>query len=154
MTDDTPSILPARRGRPSKAEHLLTPEMIAAVGLLLAEGNFKDTVSDFLGIDRKTWWNWEQRGEREPDSIYGEFLHVVKKASATAEILLLRGIRVGAPGWQGQAWIAERRFPERWGKRVDITIRREAERLAAELGMDPSDLIAEAERIASEAARG
>lgn len=144
--------LPARIGRPSKAEQLLTPEILEAVGQLLAEGNFKETVADFLGIDRKTWWNWEQRGEREPDSIYGEFFHVVKKASAAAEILLVRSIRLGFEGWQSKAWIAERRFPQHWGKRVEITLRHETERLAEEHGLDADELYREAQRIAEEAA--
>lgn len=136
-------------GRPSKAEQLLTPEMLQEVGLLLAEGNYKETVADFLGVDRKTWWRWEQRGEVEPNSIYAEFCHIVKKSMAVAEILLLREIRFGGEGWQSKAWISERRFPQRWGKRLDITVRREAERMAAELGVDAAELIAEAERIAA-----
>jgi len=79
---------------------------------------------------------------------------VVKKASAAAEILLLRQIRAGAEGWQSKAWISERRFAERWGKRVDITIRREAERLAAAVGCTAEELLADAERIAAKAAAG
>lgn len=146
--------VPARIGRPSKAEQVLTPDVIEAVGTLLLEGNYQETVCDFLGIHRTTWYDWIQRGEREPDTVYAEFSYTVKKAQAGAEIMLLRQIRQGFEGWQSKAWISERRFPERWGKRVDITVRREAERLAAELGMDPSDLIREAERIAQEAARG
>lgn len=142
-------------GRPSKAEQLLTPETLAQVGHLLAEGHYQETVSDFLGIDRKTWWNWLQRGEREPNSIFEEFLHVVKKAGAAAEIMLLQEIRYGAPEWTSRAWIMERRFPKRWGKRVEITLRDEAKRLADELGVPASQVVAEAERIASEmAARG
>ena len=141
-------------GRPSKAEQLLTPEMLEEIGLLLTEGNYKETVADFLGISRMTWWRWEQLGEAQPDSIYAEFCYVVKKASAAAEILLLRQIRVGADGWQSKAWISERRFAERWGKRVDITIRREAERLAAAVGCTVEELLADAERIAAKAAAG
>jgi transposase len=147
--DDQTTALVHPGGRPSKAEQLLTPEMLEQIARLLLEGNFKETVADFLGVDRKTWWNWEQRGQREPNSIYEEFFHVVKRASAGAEIALLRSIRHGAPGWQSNAWVAERRFPQRWGKRVEITVRREAERLAGELGCTADELIADAERIAA-----
>lgn len=145
---------PARIGRPSKAEHLLTPEMLNQIGMLLAEGHFKETVSDFLGINRSTWWRWEQLGEQEDGSIYAEFCNVVKRASAAAEILLVQEIRRGPMNWQAKAWVAERRFPQRWGKRVDITIRHEAERLAAELGCTADELIADAENIAARAAGG
>ena len=41
-------MIPARIGRPSKAEHLLTPEMLETIGNLLAEGHFKETVTDGL----------------------------------------------------------------------------------------------------------
>lgn len=141
-------------GRPSKAEQLLTPQMLEEVGLLLAEGHYKETVSDFLGIHRATWWTWEQRGDAEPGSIYEQFRDVVKKASAAGEILLVRQIRAGGPEWQRLAWITERRFAQRWGKRYEITIRQEAERLAAEHGVDAAALIAEAEKIASEMGHG
>lgn len=147
-------MVPVKRGRPSTAEQVLTRETLEELGLLLAEGHFKETVADFLGISRMTWWRWEQLGAESPDSIYGEFCYVVKKASATAEILILRDIRLGAEGWQSKAWIAERRFPQRWGKRVEITVRQEAERLAQEIpGCTAADLIADAEAIAARMAR-
>lgn len=146
--------LPARVGRPSKAEHLLTTEMLEQIGMLLSQGHFKETVADFLGISRMTWWRWEQLGEEQPDSIYAEFCYVVKKASAAAEIMLLQEIRMGPMNWQAKAWISERRFPQRWGKRVDITIKHEAERLAAELGCTAEELIADAESIVARASGG
>ena len=144
--------LPARMGRPSKAEHVLTPERLTEIAALLLEGHHKETVADFLGIHRGTWWRWEQQGEQYPDSIYGEFRDVTRAAIAGAEIDTLRAIRSGARGWEARAWIAERRFPQRWGKRVEITLRREAERLAEELGTTAEQLLADAQRIAEEAA--
>lgn len=152
MSDST-AIVKHAGGRPSKAEQLLTPEMLQEIGLLLSEGHFKETVSDFLGVDRKTWWSWEQRGELEPNSIYGEFLHIIKKSIAVAEILLIRQIRMGGEQWQRLAWLSERRFPGRWGRRVEVTVRREAERLAEQLGVDANEIIAEAERLAEAARR-
>ena len=152
MTSETRIARPV--GRPSKAEHLLTPQMVEDIGLLLAEGNYQETVADYLGIHRTTWYDWLQRAEREPGSIYADFAYTVKKCMAAAEIFLLREIRGGFEGWQSKAWISERRFPQRWGKRLDITVRREAERMAADLGVDAADLIAEAERIAAGAGVG
>lgn len=141
-------------GRPSKAEQLLTPAMLEEIGLLLCEGNYKETVAEFLGINRATWWRWEQLGEREPGSIYAEFCNVVKRSSAAAEILLLREIRFGSEGWQSKAWISERRFPQRWGKRVEITLRQEAERLAAEFGKTVEEVLKDAEAVAAGAGGG
>jgi succinate dehydrogenase flavin-adding protein (antitoxin of CptAB toxin-antitoxin module) len=128
--------------------------MLDAIGTLLVEGNHKETVADFLGITRMTWWNWEQRGEREPDTIFGEFLYTVKKAQAASEISMLRLIRTGWEGWQSKAWIMERRFPQRWGKRAEITLRLEAEKLAREFGVPVETVLAEAQRAAAEASGG
>jgi transposase len=144
--------LPARRGRPSKAEQVLTPEILERAAALLLEGHHKETVADFLGIHRATWWRWEQIGEREPETIYGDFCNVTRAAIAGAEIDAIRTIRAGRPDWPARAWLAERRFPQRWGKRVEITVRREAERLAAELGVSADELIADAQKIAEEMA--
>ncbi len=154
--DPAPSNLPARNlgGRPSKAEHLLTPELIQAVGLLLAEGNFPETVADFLGIHRATWYDWIERGKREPNSIYARFSDTAAKSIAAAEILTLRSIRMGLEGWQSKAWLAERRFRQRWGRHAEITLRIEAEKLAKELGMSVNDVLEEAERVAAEVAGG
>lgn len=140
------------RGRPvgsSKAERLLTPEILEQVAALLLEGHHKETVSDFLGIRRSTWWNWEQRGEREPDSVFGLFLDVTRKSMAGAEIGMVRDIRLGVKGWESRAWMAERRFPQRWGKRVEITLRQEAERLAAEFGKTVEEVLRDAEEAAA-----
>jgi hypothetical protein len=147
-----------RVGRPlgsgSKAEQVLTPETLGAVAELLLEGNYKETVADFLGIHRATWWRWEQLGERDPQSIYGDFCNVVKKASAGAEISLLRSIRHGWEGWQSKAWIAERRFPQRWGRRVEVTLRQEAEKIAERYGKTVDQVLKDAEEIASGAGGG
>jgi transposase len=141
-------------GRPSKAEQLLTLEMLEAVAGLLFEGHHKETVADFLGIHRATWWRWEQIGEREPETIYGEFCNITRKAIAGAEIDTIRAIRNGRADWPARAWMAERRFPQRWGKRVEITLRQEAEKLAAEFGIPVEQVLKDAEEAAAGASRG
>jgi hypothetical protein len=129
----------------------LTPEILDAIGTLLVEGNCKETVAAFLGITRMTWWRWEQLGEQQPDSVYGEFCYVVEKAQAASEIGMLRSIRYGAPGWQSNAWIMERRFPQRWGRRVEVMVRSEAEKLAARFGKTVEQVLRDAEEVAAEA---
>lgn len=124
--------------------------MLQQVAALLLEGHHKETVADFLGIHRSTWWRWEQLGEREPGSIYEQFCNVTRAAIAGAEIDAIRAIRTGAKGWEARAWLAERRFPQRWGKRYEITLRQEAEKIARDLGVPVADVIREAERIVAE----
>lgn len=123
--------------------------MLRQIAELLLEGHHKETVADFLGIWRSTWWRWEQRGEREPDSVYGEFCNITRRAIAGAEVGFIRDIRTGRRGWDAAAWLAERRFPQRWGKRVEITLRQEAERLAAEYGKTVDEVLRDAEAVAA-----
>ena len=53
------------------------------------------------------------------------------------------------PEWTAAAWWLERQHSDKWGKKesVEITIRREAERLAKETGLDVDEIMAEAERL-------
>jgi hypothetical protein len=53
--------------------------------------------------------------------------------------------------WQAAAWWLERRRPDDYSRRdrVDVTVRQEAQKLAAQMGIDAAELIAEAERIVS-----
>jgi hypothetical protein len=71
-------------------------------------------------------------GTEEPVFHQGQIVGGVRKYSDTLLIFLLKGAR-----------------PERYRERVDMTvdIRREAERVAAEAGLDPDAVLAEAERI-------
>lgn len=133
--------------RPSK----LTPEITAEFERILSAVPYWETAADYLGLHPSTVWRWLRRGEREPDGPYGTFCKVVKKARAGLEITLAGRVRTEPEAWQRYAWMLERAYPEHWGKRVDITLRKEAERLAVEYGLDADALIAEAERIVTEA---
>jgi hypothetical protein len=64
--------------------------------------------------------NWMKKGESASSGAYVEFLEAVKKAEAEAEALRVSRIsKAGKEGnWQADAWYLERRYPERWGKRI------------------------------------
>ena len=61
-----------------------------------------------------------KKGESTSSGAYVEFLEAVKKAEAEAEALRVSRIsKAGKEGnWQADAWYLERRYPDRWGKRV------------------------------------
>lgn len=139
----------ARTGRPTKLTAALTAEIVKLIRIVV----YEDTVADALGIDRTTFWRWKQRGEQEEEGLYHDFCNAIKKAKAETEIGLIRTVKGGAEGWQSKAWIAERAFQDHWGRKdkVEVTVRREAERLAQEVGCTADELIKEAERIAAAA---
>ena len=133
-------------GRPSK----LTPALIAQFVPLLEAVPYWQTAADYLGLPRQTVWAWLRKGERAEHSIYGQFHDVVKKARARTELALAARVRTEPEQWQRFAWMLERAYPEHWGKRLDITLRQEAEYLAAEYGLDRDEVLREVERVLAE----
>lgn len=74
----------------------------------LAAGNHVETACRMAGISKSAFYAWVHA---DPD-----FENAVNEAIARSEAELLRRIRDDA-SWQSKAWILERRWPERWGRR-------------------------------------
>ncbi len=98
----------------------LTPETQKKIVDSIAEGNYLETAAAIGGVTYTTLNNWMKKGEQASSGAYVEFLEAVKKAEAEAEALRVSRInRAGRAGnWQADAWYLERRYPDRWGKRV------------------------------------
>ena len=136
----------ANPGRPSK----LTPALIKEFETLLSVVPYWETAADYLELPAVTVYRWMKRGEREPGTLYGEFCRVTKKARARHEISLAREVRQQPLNWQRFAWMLERAFPDHWGKRTEITFRKEAAWVAQEYGLDEKTVLAEVERALAE----
>ena len=105
-------------GRKSK----LTPEIQKTVCDNLRGGCYVLTACARAGISEATYYSWLQKGE-EGKRPYLEFLESVKKAEADAEALAVGTVlRVAfdpeRPNWQAAMTYLERRYPQRWGRRV------------------------------------
>jgi len=103
----------AKKGRPTK----LTPELQEEILRYISADNYFETSCWAVGITPQTGYNWLKRGERESSGIFREFYLAVKRAEAKAEILNVAYIKAGTDNWQSRAWILERKFPDRWGKK-------------------------------------
>jgi len=66
-----------------------------------------------VGINRDTYYEWMNKGEKEPDTIYANFSDNVKESQFQAELKLLQDIQ-NDKSWQSKAWIMERRFRDEW----------------------------------------
>lgn len=125
--------------RRTKYRQAVVDEIVKA----LKAGNTRRAAAAYAGINSDTLYEWMKR--------YPTFSVVVEKAEADAEVRHVANVAKAAMDgtWTASAWWLERRRHQDWGKvdRVEITIRQQAERLAQELGLDPDELIAEAERI-------
>lgn len=108
----------------------------------LRGGCTREAAAGYAGIHRITLWKMTQRS--------ATFDNACKEAEDYAEAVAIGYIRNAMPKeWQAAAWWLERRHPDKYGRRVaiDISLRDEATRLAAQYGLDPEALLAEAESL-------
>lgn len=102
---------------PSNDNGKLTPEIQETICEAIRAGNYRKVAARLVGIDRATLYNWTRWGEQDPDSIYGAFENALRLAEAEAEAGTLAIIMRAAAEqgqWQAAAWMAERKWPQRW----------------------------------------
>lgn len=125
--------------RPTKR----TPEREGLLLEAIRAGATRKAAALHAGIDEATLYRWMERN--------ASFASLLTRAEGESEVALVGIIRKAAElDWRAAAHLLERRWPETWGRRdrVDVTImRREAERIAQELGIDVDEVLQEAERI-------
>jgi transposase len=103
-------------GRPTK----LTSDLTKQIAKLLTDGNYVETVCDYVGLSRSTFYEWLERGENAEagtDQDFVEFSDTIKKAIASVEMDTVKAVRRGPTNWQSKAWWLERRHPDKWGNR-------------------------------------
>ena len=106
-------------GRPGK----LTPETHKAIVDAVRAGNYAETAAMAAGITPATFYNWTARGREAKQGIYFEFLDAIEKAKASAEIRDVALIeRAATDTWTAAAWMLERKFPARWGRREKLEV--------------------------------
>lgn len=98
----------------------LNQKLINDAARLLKGGNYIDTVCEFLGIGTSTWFRWMREGEESKSGLKRQFWEAVKKAEAEAEIRLVTDLQKIASEdqkWQAIAWMLERKYPDKWGRK-------------------------------------
>jgi len=133
-------------GRPTK----LTPETANRIVQAVKAGATYDVAARAAGVSEATLYGWKARGAREGTGQYFEFLERVKRAEAEGELALMGHVATAmSTTWQAAAWMLERRWPDRWGRRdrVNVELRQDFERVSDSYGLDTDRLIAIAEGI-------
>jgi len=105
-------------GRPSKLTVSRKGLLLEAVKL----GQPYERACRLAGITFSTMRNWIVRGEKAKSGVYFEFLQELKLAESEGEqnrLLMIQNAALDGH-WQAAAWIQERRFPETWGRRLDL----------------------------------
>lgn len=112
----------------------LTPSVIDSLVDAMENGAAIDVACNIAGVHRSTFFRWQEDAEKLYNQLNeGEiqrsrldtrerhlinFHEKVTFASARYELELLKEIRDKVPRWQALAWILERRFRERYARRV------------------------------------
>ena len=106
-------------GRPTK----LNKDMCERICEGLRQGNYITTVCRANGISQRSFYAWKKKGEQglEP---YKTFLERVEEAEAEGEMLHVGIIHDTAltGNWLSSAWLLERKYPERFGKREKMAL--------------------------------
>lgn len=120
----------------------------------LRAGNYRVAACKFAGISDDTFGRWMRAG-KAGDEPFAAFAEQVKQAEAQAEASLVATIRKAAGDhWQAAAWLLERKYVTRWGRR-DLSwerMQREA-RQAAQAQVDAIPLEELERMVAAEKAR-
>lgn len=97
-----------------------TPERIRKIIKALKEGSPHETAAALAGIGKTAFYEWLKKGEKAKTGEYRAFYDKVKEAEAYAEAERVRRInKAGREGdWKADAWYLERRYPDKWGRRV------------------------------------
>ena len=74
------------------------------------------------GVARSTFYDWLEKGEAAKSGVLMEFSDTVSRARADSAMRLVSQITLQAPtDWRAAAFLLERRFPDDYGKRSEIT---------------------------------
>lgn len=97
-------------GQPTK----LTPEVMDSIAEDVFDGIPIQIIAGCHALARDTIYKWLRRGEEdldlEVDSEYTQFFYKITVAERDRIKLLLARIAEGKSGWQGSAWILEKRW--------------------------------------------
>lgn len=109
----------ASKGRPTK----LTPDMQKRICEAIKLGMSRERAAWFCGIDRVTLQRWLKAAEGRASGKYVDFCNSLKKAEADAIAVNLKNLHTAAQNgaWQASAWMLERRYPQEYGRNVNIT---------------------------------
>ena len=133
----------------------LTPGVQKKIVHAVSTGNVEETAAEYAGISPRTFYRWMQNGKTaEEGSPLWQFRQAILHARMEAEMRHLKIVELAAEGgdWRAAQFWLERRRNDKWGKKenLDVTIRREAERVAKASGLDAAEVVAEAERLMRE----
>lgn len=105
----------------------LTKEVIELVCGHIEGGLSNRDAAKLSGISETSFYEWISRGEKDKEknkkTIYAEFADNIKASMVVFKAWNLQQIRNAAKQtkhWTAAAWLLERKFPEEFGKKLNI----------------------------------
>ena len=96
---------------------LFTPETREKILSHLRNGNFRVPSVIASGVGVSTFYDWMERGKKEPDSEYGRFRNEVMEAEKVTETeIVQRVLEAGQNDPKHWIWWLERKHAERWSR--------------------------------------
>jgi transposase len=104
-------------GRKTALDDDITARLVA----LLRAGNYIEVAVATVGLGRRTFYDWLERGEptgtAAKDKPFRDFREQVELAKAEGEARNVAIVaKAAAEDWKAAAWMLERQFPERWAR--------------------------------------
>jgi len=98
-------------GRPSGRPTKCTPKAIVDAERIQSLGATDIITAEYIGVSTSCFYEWIQKGERDPDSVYGHFAEAIKKGRSQSGIINLQAVQaaVRKGQWTAAAWLLERR---------------------------------------------
>lgn len=111
-------------GRPSKLTKTVQDRLVRAI----EAGNYYEAACGYAGIGYSTFRRWMVRGEKAKSGKYGELREAITRAEANAEVRMVAQWQKHMPeDYRAIRDFLERRFPDRWGRRMDVSMKQQVE---------------------------
>lgn len=115
------------QGRPSR----FTPEIAQKISAAVSHGNYNVTACKMVGISESTFYSWLESAKNDRE-LYEkgtinkktellDFLEDIERSEAMREAKWVKDIS-SDPSWQSKAWLLERKYNGRWGRKELIKV--------------------------------
>lgn len=112
-----------------QVQPLITTGQMLAVDLAIQDGSHRKRALKAAGVSEG---HYRKALRLASDGInpYHDWIIGLEQAEAKAESSLVQNI-AGAKDWRAAAFILERRYPEQWGQKIQVEVKRELEKVFA-----------------------
>lgn len=115
-------------GKLGAPEKILEPGVTDKIIEAVEAGLTYAIAAQHAGVHVDTFQKWRKKGKADlvadqPETPYAQLVVALQNARATGEVSLVKRIREhGMDDWRANAFLLERRFPERWARRDKVNM--------------------------------